>query len=33
VLALLRGCRGSFDFVLLVTHLTEDYYVSMTGET
>jgi hypothetical protein len=28
-----RGCRGSFDLVLLVTHLREEYCVCMTGET
>jgi hypothetical protein len=28
-----RGCRGSFDLVLLVTHLGEVYCVCMTGET
>jgi hypothetical protein len=34
VLALPRlGCRGSFDMVLLVTHLGEVYYVCMTDET
>jgi hypothetical protein len=34
VLALLRlGCKGSFDLVLLVTHLGEVYCVCMTGET
>jgi hypothetical protein len=34
VLALLRlGCRGSFDLVLLVTHLGEVYCVYTTGET
>jgi hypothetical protein len=34
VLALLRlGCRGSFDLVLLVTHLGEVYYVCTTGKT
>jgi hypothetical protein len=33
VLALPRGCRGSFDLVLLVTHLGEVYYVCTTGET
>jgi hypothetical protein len=33
VLALLGGCRGSFDLVLLVTHLREEYCVCMTGET
>jgi hypothetical protein len=27
------GCRGSFDLVLLVTHLGEVYCVCMTGET
>jgi hypothetical protein len=27
------GCRGSFDLVLLVTHLREGYYVYTTGET
>jgi hypothetical protein len=27
------GCRGSFDLVLLVTHLREEYCVCMTGET
>jgi hypothetical protein len=27
------GCRGSFDLVLLVTHLGEVYYVCTTGET
>jgi hypothetical protein len=31
VLALPRfGCRGSFDLVLLVTHLREVYYVCTT---
>jgi hypothetical protein len=34
VLALLRwGYRGSFDLVLLVTHLGEVYCVCTTGET
>jgi hypothetical protein len=34
VLALPRlGCRGSFDLVLLVTHLGEVYCVCTTGET
>jgi hypothetical protein len=35
VLALPRegGCRGSFDLVLLVTHLGEVYCVCMTDET
>jgi hypothetical protein len=27
------GCRGSFDLVLLVTHLGEVYCVCTTGET
>jgi hypothetical protein len=27
------GCRGSFDLVLLVTHLGEVYCVCMTGKT
>jgi hypothetical protein len=27
------GCRGSFDLVLLVTHLSEEYYVCTTSET
>jgi hypothetical protein len=27
------GCRGSFDLVLLVTHLGEVYYVCTIGET
>jgi hypothetical protein len=27
------GCRGSFDLVLLVTHLREEYCVCTTGET
>jgi hypothetical protein len=31
VLALLR-MGGSFDLVLLVTHLREEYYVCTTGE-
>jgi hypothetical protein len=26
------GCRGSFDLVLLVTHLREEYYVCTTSE-
>jgi hypothetical protein len=26
-------CRGSFNLVLLVTHLREGYYVCTTGET
>jgi hypothetical protein len=26
------GCRGSFDLVLLVTHLGEVYCVCTTGE-
>jgi hypothetical protein len=34
VLALSRlGCRGSFDSVLLVTHLGDVYCVCTTGET
>jgi hypothetical protein len=34
VLALPRlGCRGSFDLVLLVTHLGEVYCVCTAGET
>jgi hypothetical protein len=33
VLALPRGCRGSFDLVLLVTHLREVYCVCTTDET
>jgi hypothetical protein len=33
VLAMLGGYRGSFDLVLLVTHLEEVYFVCMTGET
>jgi hypothetical protein len=28
-----RGCRCSFDLVLLVTHLREKYCVCTTGET
>jgi hypothetical protein len=27
------GCEGSFDLVLLVTHLREEYCVCTTGET
>ena len=27
------GCRGSFDLVLLVTHLREEYCVCTTSET
>jgi hypothetical protein len=27
------GCRGSFDLVLLVTHLREECCVCTTGET
>jgi hypothetical protein len=27
------GCRGSFDLVLLVTHLRVEYCVCATGET
>jgi hypothetical protein len=27
------GCRGSFNFVLLVTHLREECCVCTTGET
>jgi hypothetical protein len=27
------GCQGSFDLVLLVTHLREGYCVCTTGET
>jgi hypothetical protein len=27
------GCQGSFDLVLLVTQLREEYYVCTTGET
>jgi hypothetical protein len=27
------GCQGSFDLVLLVTHLRKDYCVCTTGET
>jgi hypothetical protein len=27
------GCRGSFDLVLLVTHLWEEYCVCTTDET
>jgi hypothetical protein len=27
------GCRGSYDLVLLVTHLREVYYVCTTGKT
>jgi hypothetical protein len=27
------GCRGSFDLVLLVTLLIEEYCVCMTSET
>jgi hypothetical protein len=27
------GCRGSFDLVLLVTLLREEYCVCMTSET
>jgi hypothetical protein len=27
------GCRGSFDLVLLVTHLGVVYYVCTTGKT
>jgi hypothetical protein len=26
-------CRGSFDLVLLVTHLREEYCVCTTGKT
>jgi hypothetical protein len=34
VLALPRlGCKGSFDLVLLVTHLGEVYCVCTTGKT
>jgi hypothetical protein len=34
VLALLRvGCRGSFDLVLLLTPLREEYCVCTIGET
>jgi hypothetical protein len=34
VLALQRlGCRGSFDLVLLVTHLGGVYCICTTGET
>jgi hypothetical protein len=33
VLALPRGWRGSFDLVLLVTHLGEVYCVCTIGET
>jgi hypothetical protein len=33
VLALPRGCRGSFDLVLLVSHLGEVYCICTTGET
>jgi hypothetical protein len=34
VLALPRlGCRGSYDLVLLVTHLGEVYCVCTTSET
>jgi hypothetical protein len=34
VLALVRlGCIGSFDLVLLVTHLGEVYCVCTAGET
>jgi hypothetical protein len=33
VLALLMvGCWGSFDLVLLVTHLREEYYVCTTDK-
>jgi hypothetical protein len=27
------GCRGSFDLVLLVTHLREEYCVCTIGKT
>jgi hypothetical protein len=27
------GCQGSFDLVLLVTHLRDEYCVCMTSET
>jgi hypothetical protein len=27
------GCQGSFDLVLLVTHLREEYCVCRTGKT
>jgi hypothetical protein len=27
------GCQGSFDLILLVTHLREVYCVCTTGET
>jgi hypothetical protein len=33
VLALPRGCRGSFYLVLLVTHLGEVYCVCTTDKT